>query len=153
MFWWFLQNGRRHHIDLACCYIFISQVVLMFYIFMLLWLFCLGSDSYATVYKYSKHAVQKHNELPAKVAMFEFNDSLQTLLPLGHLVNWIGLSRGYYELVGPSGMIFEVCLIALPLNVTKLNIAIVVAFFCTSLSMFSSQICSFRNRASITSEI
>ena len=39
------------------------------------------------IYKYSKHAVQKHNELPTKVAMFEFNDALQTLLPLGHLVN------------------------------------------------------------------
>ena len=28
------------------------------------------------IYKYSKHAVQNHNVLPTKVAMFEFNDSL-----------------------------------------------------------------------------
>ena len=138
MFWWFLQNGRRHHINLACCYIFISRVVLHIYVIMIIlpWLRLICNR---IIYKYSKHAVQKHNELPTKVAMFEFNDSLQTLLPLGHLVNWIGLSRGYYELVGPSEIIFEVSLIALPLNVTKLNIAIVVAFFCMALSMFSSK--------------
>ena len=104
------------------------------------------------IQKYSKPAVQKHNVLLTKVAMFEFNDALQTLLPLGYLVNWIGLSRGYRGLLGPSGIIFEVGLIALPLNVTKLNIVIVVTFFHVTVYVFT-QTFEFKKSYLITSEI
>ena len=61
--------------NLACCYIFISQIVLHIDVIMII-LPWLRSICNRIIYKYSKHAVQNHNVLATKVAMFEFNDSL-----------------------------------------------------------------------------
>ena len=64
----------------------------------------------------------------------------------------MGLSRGYRGLVGSSGIIFEVGLIALPSNVTKLNIVIVVTFFHGPVYVFT-QTFEFKKSCLITSEI